>query len=203
MFGIVRSVFWLLLLLVVAVWIFTSKVRRKKQAIIGAIVLVLLGGTASFFVPIENAFVTFESPGAAYQYTNINGYEVQLVLEGTDSAMVVGGKQNTTNNLIIPKKDGGWGVGLSIHSEEIYKDFVGKGKGILEICRLRESDDYYLIAFGIPGNNTVSDSQGSKFVSLPNSGAENNTYYALIEEPNAQYEVFIAGESIRPLDCER
>ena len=85
------------------------KTRKGQGKLIAAFLVVwmLLSAVENFF-PIENLFLTFHSPEAAYRFQSSGVTDIQ-VIEGEQSAFVWGtDKDDAIAFRIIPKTDKGW-----------------------------------------------------------------------------------------------
>ena len=172
------------------------KKRKGKGKLVAAFLVVwmLLSAVENFF-PIENLFLTFHSPEAAYRFQSSGVTDIQ-VIEGEQSAFVWGtDKDDAIAFRIIPKTDKGWkcsGV-FDVDFPTFYPD-----SGIeVNIFRHKRSGDCYAMVENMRKKNSViTDERGSQF--QPEDGAEDMYYeyyeaYAYIGKPSGTYTLTIDG----------
>ena len=68
--------------------------------------------TVLAFLPIENSFVTFDSPKAAYEYFNSGKSNIELVVKGDNCDFIIDRKKDSDTYLIVPKTANGWKIGI-------------------------------------------------------------------------------------------
>lgn len=84
--------------------------RRKRTWTIIAFIAAVVVLTASALIPVENAFLSFASPEAAYRYNHSGA--VMLEINGEKTTFLVGEKGDTYEYAIIPKAKDGWKLGV-------------------------------------------------------------------------------------------
>lgn len=152
-------------------------------------------------IPVENLFVTFDSPIDAFHYRNSG--DVQFIINGTDSTFVVA-SQNDVNKTtaIIPKSGQGWKIERDFSTETV-NNFVADNNVII-VRHYKKTQDYY-IEIGSSNAVEIWDSKGSEFVCditstepVLQSNGKNDyyTYYSYINNLNSEYELYIAGKLI-------
>lgn len=199
MFGFVRLVFGGIL--GVLITLFARKLRgpisHKFYFLVAVITILLI--TLSAFVPFENAFITFKSPEAAYEYFHPGISEIKLVVDGQHSSFIVGSKGDSNIYSIIPKTPGGWKLGLGSYTKltvhKIVDDLV------IDIYQYRNTNDYYISIFSADGTPLeLSDTYCSVFIPLENFiselDADYTTYFASIPTIEPQYKLSINGKDI-------
>lgn len=175
-----------------------SKLKRKRGWIASAVVIFLVITSVTVFFPVENLFVNFKSPESAYKYctgkSNIN-----LVVEGNTCDLVVSQKDHSYSNLIVPKTEDGWKVGVHtdtrIRSKSISDDIN------MIVYRYRFTNEYFLLIIDTDGGELiVSDDYNTEFHSYESTVKTNNKRYitcgAYIPNFNSEYSVIVNGERI-------
>lgn len=164
------------------------------SGVLSIILIVLMN-----FVPIENLIVTFNSPKSVYDYYTWGKSEIQLVVNGKQSDLVIGNKNGADNYLIVPKTPGGWKIGIGLNtkrvSQKIYNGIV------IYVYQYKDTNDYYVTIMDTRGNYLkISDSYNSQFLMLEkeNSGLKKTfvTYYANITQYSSQYSIYVDGNQI-------
>ena len=184
MFGFVRLVIGLVILSGLFLIIAKSKIAKKRNAEVGAIVVTLVLCIVMCFIPIENAFITFASPEEAYGYYN-NGTRAELIVEGQDSDLVIGVKNGKKEVLIVPKVSEGCKIGLGVDTKKVNNGIVDEMAYIL--YQHKKTCDYFIVIVDIEERvNQISDSNNSKFTLW-----ERN-YYAYISNID-DYKITING----------
>lgn len=199
MFTIIRLIIGCLLFACSIPIIIKSKATKKtNQYIISAAVVITLT-VASMFLPIENLFVTFDSPRSSYGYTKSGEKDIVLVVEGQNSDLVVGEENNADIYLIIPKIEDGWKIGLGINTKLTTQKVVD---GIIvSVYRYKDTGDYYVTVFDTAGGHEeITDSENSNFLHLEKYDDALDktfvTYYAHVYDLDSQYWISINGEKI-------
>lgn len=197
MFGIVRIVFWCI---IISLCIFLMKkfniLRKINIIVLGVLILILC--TISGLFPVENYFVTFSTPEEAYSYMNFE--KVKLVVEGNKSAFVVGEKDRADYDyLVIPRNQNGWKLGRGVDTKLKEQKII---EGIfVDIYEYKDGDDYYVTVLEMSGKELeILDSCDSRFIKLSydNEEIDNNysSYYASILSYDENYWISVNGKQI-------
>ena len=199
MFSTIRLVLVILLVLVSFLILKKTGVIRKKVSYVFICCIALFLVFALPFIPFENAFFTFESPIQAFNYYNSTSKEIKLVIKGESTDFVVGGDADSNINLIVPKTDNGWKIGLGKDIKRVFQRNI-EGYSIC-VYQYENSDEYYLSVLKVDGGNfEISDEFNSEFYSISKYNDSLNetqyTYYAYIPSFNAQYSIFLDGAEI-------
>ena len=174
----------------------TILTRKKIYALICVTVFIV---SVLSFVPIENWFFHFNSPEAAFNYFHIGKNNIELVLEGNDSAFVIDHKNNKYTYQIIPKDNNKWQVGLGLYLKTVVNTF---SDGIaVYVYQYKNTDDYYISAFDVNGVKAdIFDNCHSQFYYLKHQtnldGSDFYTYFAHISDFNQQYYIEMNGKRI-------
>lgn len=148
--------------------------------------------------PIENAFIEFSSPDAAYHY-NHSG-EVRLIVAGEKNDFIVGDKGDVYAYAIVPKSNGHWKIGMGFDTKRI---FQATSDGIvIYVYQYKNSSDYFVTVLDTKGGKLdIIDSHNSDFKCLEDSnstlGKEFYTYYAYVGGFDADYCITIDGQTFR------
>ena len=198
MFGLIRTFFWCIVFCISLYIIKQKKILNKKWQLVLFFISILTLWTVSGLLPVENVFITFSSPQKAYKY--VNSEEVQLVVQGEDTAFVVG-KESSRNYvcLIVPKSDSGWKIGRGLDTKLVEQKIVD---GIVVyVYQYRKTDDYYVTISNVRGNEVdISDNNNSLFYVLE-EGDDYYTYYAYVNELDEKYMLTVNGNAFK-LDLE-
>lgn len=165
-----RVIACLLILLISILGILKSKIHKKKLWISLAVAVSFIIASASYLVPIENLFLTFDTPEDAYFYTHPNE-EVNDVIEGENSSMLV--CENTYG--FISNTENGYKILSAIQAKSIVKT-AGKN-GFVQVYHVNGTNDFYL--WGSAATDTlnvkVEDTNGSNIrVSYKKHGSLNS-----------------------------
>jgi len=180
-------------------------IRKKqygtRQYFIAACVSLLFASALCVF-PVENLFLTFDSPESVYVYTKQERSEAKCVVEGDQSALVIARKPDSETNIhyFIPKKNNGWGIEIGVFSTEMitWKSYAGVD---IQVEHYKNTDDYYVIVFDdLNGYVNVSDCINSAFLPVKYSGdtirKEGVIYYTCVQNLNSEYWININGRQI-------
>ncbi len=197
-YTIIRLLFFGIAFLICFVIIKKSKTENARKYMTISFICMMALCTASTFIPAENAFITFPSPGAAYIYSNPGS--AKLIVEGENSDFVIGEKDDTYINSIIPKTDDGWKIGTSNSQKIVLHTYVSGA--VVYIYRYKNTDDYYITVMGgNPGTLQISDNQNSDFKCLEKSNKIiMETYYiycAHIKDFDSSYTLTVNGNEIK------
>lgn len=162
MYGLLRLIFIGVLLLMS--WLFLARFEKTTRII--ALALVIIIGFATWFIPVENLFVTFSEPSQAFQY--VYSASVQNVVYAEESAFIVGADGNKKILAIVPRMGHNWGISLGHQTELIHTLF---DNGFLaNIYRFSKTGEYYIVVNSTTTIQSIQDSFGSSFVSCSEPG---------------------------------
>lgn len=176
-----------------------SKAVHKHKPYIFSVIFAVVFITILAFIPFENLFITFNSPEKVFNYYNGGKSDVNLVVNGKNSDLVIGDSNNTDVYLIVPKTASGWKIGIGMNTKRISQK-IHNGITIY-VYQYKNTGDYFITILDTNGGETrIADSCNSKFSSLE----KNNTslgktfvmYYANIRDFTQQYWISINGEEI-------
>lgn len=200
MFRLIRYCL-LLILLACSVWgILRGKAKRKKLAIVSAAIISVMVVSLSSVFPIENLFVSFNDPESLFQY--FNGSQVQSVLDGNDSCMVIYRKGGNNGGFVLfPKSKKGYKIPTPFLTEKVLDRL--DGNGVVEVYHVKGCADYYLFV-SIPANGEIDDvfffDESKDRDRTINYKLERNSgflyIYASFNKSPLGYSMFIADRSI-------
>ena len=123
MYMIIRLIIGFIFLVSSIAVIKTYKTARKHilYAVFAGISVILV--TALSFLPIENSFVTFDSPKEAYEYFNSGKSNIELMVEGDNCDFIIDRKKDSDTYLIVPKTANGWKIGIGSETKRIVQKF--------------------------------------------------------------------------------
>ncbi len=178
--------------------------KSKRLYALSAVLSVLLVSIL-YITPIENAFVTFRSPENAYFYNHTE--EIQKIISGEQSDLIVSGENADRQIAIIPKADNGWKIGVGLDVRIRAQSSI---KGIVvTVYQYKDSNDFYIHIFNSGGGMLLlQDSKSSSFQSMEYTDDSLKkafySYYAYIAGMDASYQVIVDDQIIVPLcHCEQ
>jgi len=189
--------FWILRLIVGAL-IVTSIYYMKRRIsgnvslgsyLIAAIIIISLLG----LIPFENIFYTFDSPEDAYAYASSNAFVLKHVIQGTDSALVIGESDDGEYRIIVSESKNGWKLGIGLSAFPI-KNIIFNGY-FVQVFHHLGCNDYYIEVYSHVYDYTITDSLNSEFMQVEsdysNSDGTFTTYYAVIPFKDENYTLYI------------
>lgn len=192
MFGIVRMIFWLLISVVLIEIMKKYNLLQKKKNIIFIGIMIISLWTLSMLFPVENIFITFDTPEDSYNY--VNNEKVKKVVYGEETALVIG-EENEYVYLIVPKGENGWKVGRGMDFKFVSEQYID---GIIvSVYQYKDTKEFYVEVVDIDGNQCViKDNQTSDFKVLEQNYNGKNTYryYAYIENLDDSYKIEVNGK---------
>lgn len=202
MYMLIRLIIGCIFLFVSILLIQKSKVVRKSVLYVffTTISLVLVVVLALF--PFENFWVTFDSPEEAYEYINLGRVNIELIVQGKNSAFVIDNKNDSDTYLIIPKTTEGWRIGIGSDTKKIVQK-ISDGV-VICVYQYKDTKDYYITIFDTDGGESkIVDSLNSKFFTLRRSndvlGKTFVTYYTQVSELDSQYYLIVNNKKISPI----
>lgn len=174
-----------------------SKITKKRKHIITAVVLSVILVTVSAMIPFENAFISFSSAEESYRYVNKNVDDIKLVVNGENSAFVIGDDDGSNIILIVPKTSDGWKIGMGIDTKRVIEKFVDTV--VIYIYQFKDTTDYYVQVMDVNGSRlNITDSKSSDFLSIEKQSPITTIYqyYAFIRELDSDYTISINGKTI-------
>lgn len=172
------------------------KTRRHKIIIATSIIIFV---TMLMMIPIENLFITFNSPKKAFEYYQGKKYKVNFIVNGKNSDFVIGEDHETWTYLIIPKDTKGWKIGTGINTKHILKQTHDAIR--IDVYQYKNTNDYFVSILDMNGGySQITDSFQSEFSALeqPMDVLEKTyvTYYTNIQDFTDEYWINVNGEKI-------
>jgi len=196
MFTIVRYVAWFIIgLLAILVCIkFPYKLVKIISGIIAVILLIV-----AMIVPFENLVVSFSSPEEALNYTNPKA-KVLFSVDGEDTTFVVGKiSEGKYTDLIVPKKNDRWKVGMSLYVQRNH--YVAVGGFSATVKGYKGSTDKYISISVYEKIESLSDNRNSEFMS-PDSNLGMYHFNAFVKDFDDDYRLYINGQEYLLADYE-
>lgn len=197
LFGIIRFIIMFLIIISGLGLVRRSNVINKRRLNMIIIVLSVILGIISCFIPFENAFITFSSPEKAFKYSNTN--DIYTVVEGSNSALVVSKGSEGIELLIVPKVEDRWKISVGSKTYSLKIDEYNTV--VVNVLKNEDTGDCYLSVNDINGDVLdISDSLNSQFycVSLEYKILDRiyNYYYSYIGSFEGGYEIIVNGQKI-------
>lgn len=142
-------VFWAVLILLALKHIFIQEKEQligwKKTVVIVSAVLVYM---STAWLPVENLFVSFNSPEAVFKYCEFGS--VYEAAEGRDSCLVTSKKSSGLQLAFYPKHNTGYKINMGINGILTYELIRKEEKGFISfmLYKYKNTGDYYLIISG-------------------------------------------------------
>ena len=197
MFEIIRFIFAVIVIAICYFLIRKSKLINKRRWFIITTVIVIMLATILYYIPIENAFVTFSSPESALRYFNKS--KIKLVINGEKSTLVVGENRGVKTHEIIPRSNDGWKLDTRFNMKTVIKNYLDGN--IIDVYQYKDSSDYYITVYNTKGGESqISDNRNSDFFSLHKTEDKIDktyyTYYTYVKDIDDQYILTINGKEV-------
>lgn len=197
LFIITRITFWTIVLAIAIFLIMKSSVIHKNRWLIIAFITAVILTTITALIPIENTVITFSSPESAYNY-NHSG-DVKLIINGNQTAFVIGTKGDTDIYTIIPKVNNGFKISMGYDTQIVTQKIYESNS--IYVYQYKNINEKYITVLNTHGDILdIKDNHNSQFKYLKNYnetlGKSFYCYYAYISEMNDQYTLYINGKSI-------
>ena len=211
MYYAIRMVIGLFLFILLNLGIVLSKIKYKRvwSTVWSIVSFILICGALPIALgnfPVEDYFITFKSPEAAYEYSSSDKSNIALVVEGDYSDFIVARNDNGDSTYIysiIPKTADGWKVGLASYIEKVA---TGLNDGVsIDVHRYRDTSDYFITIYTTAfctddEETTVSDEYNTRFYPLERySDYKEKTlvdYYAHLTDFDPEYSVIVNGSKV-------
>lgn len=194
MYNLIRFMIGCVLIVVLLIIVNRSRATHKRLLRVFCILfpIVLMGISARF--PVENLFITFHSPESAYAYYNLGKPDIQLVVEGEQSAMIVDNKNGIFSESYTKKSENGWKIGFVRETKVVYQEQTENY--IIEVCQYKNTNDYYISVYGSHSKElTISDNYNTEFFMLENhafgTGTVYYSYYACLDNYPSDYRIMV------------
>lgn len=197
LYGIIRYGFGFVILIIVLSLINKSQIINKRRLHLASFIIIAILTSLLYFIPVENLFISFSSPEKAFNY--INSWKIQHIVNGSETDLIISGKNETNTCKILPKTDKGWKISTGLET----KKYKGFHNGIsIGVYRYKNSNDYYVVLFNTDGGKIdVSDSRGSQFsfVNKTDTASSEPIYYycTCVYNLDDMYVLNLNGEEVK------
>lgn len=144
--------------------------RGAKNFLMVAYATIILGSYTLFYMfPVENLFITFDTPEAVYKYMEGNG-EVIHIVNGELSVNVIA--KNSDYSLSfkpIPKSEGGYKIPNIFTNSLNARGFLEDSSGGILVFKVNDTEDYYI--------DGIISTKDDEFVLTDNHGNKFYTYF--------------------------
>lgn len=199
MFSIIRLLVGCIFLCCSALIIKKSAAIHKRTLYIVCAIFSVILTVVLTFLPIENLFVTFDSPKAAYEYLNLGKSNIELVVEGEECDFIVDCKNDSYTYLIIPKTSDGYKIGIGSNTKKVVQKI--SDEIIICVYQYKNTSDYFITILDTGGGETdISDNYNTTFYPLARKnnsfGKTFVTYYGHFSAFELPYSVAVNGKKI-------
>ncbi len=199
MYSVIRIIIGCVLFALMVIAIRKSKAVNTRLLYCAAVCVSAALIHAMMFIPVENSFMSFDSPEAALRYYNPAKRDIELIVSGEECDFIVSSKGDASELMTLPKTADGWKIGIGSNMKTAAHHFA---EGIsISVYQHRGSDDYFVRVFNSAGGESdLSDSCGTSFSCIkkanPVLGKEYVTYYGRIDNFSSEYNVTVDGKVI-------
>ncbi len=192
--------FLLRILICVIVWIVYRRRRKHVDKRTRREIWIVTCVTTVIFLfiwiyPIENWFGSFSSPESLFKY--MYDGEIQCVLEGEDSAMIISQEDSEQANIstVAEKAESGWKIPTSLTLKVV--DQMRSDHVHVIVQRYKKTQDYYITVCGaFQKEFHVSDNRNSNFIRVKGKESGTDYCYAYIKDYDKSYQLKINGKNI-------
>lgn len=172
--------------------------RRGPLTLVAMLMVVLL--SASAYVPVENLFFTFRSVDDAFSY-EFEG-DIQAVMEGHDSAMVLFSYNDVTSTAVFPKGRNGWKLGTYFSYKKVFWTYLNSY--LVDIYHAKGTSDYFILVWDTRDTSStevleVTDNRNSTFRHfskiIKQTELSDTIHYTHISDMGEDYQLIIDGQS--------
>lgn len=194
----------LILTIVVGLILFMILKRKKFRFTFKRIVFLVLGIFGIYyifmFIRFENMFMNFPSPEAAWHYESGSVGELQKVIDGEDSSLVIyKSDKGVYSFTIYPKSANGWKLNNYLFDKAQSKTIGNPIKCVAYLYKTQGSNECYIFVDAFI-TLEITDNVGSNFkkIAIDSEDPYENTYFAIVPVTE-QYELTV-GDEITVLD---
>ena len=180
-----------IVILTICIFLINTRMQPEKRikAIIGSVLICsFVCFTVLWFIPFENSFLSFSTAQEAYSYYSND--DVEIMIEGSDTCLIVANNKKTRQILIFQKQEDGWKIknGSNV-------TISGINSSDNTFCYLiydsSSKDRYITISNIVKSELNISDSFGTEFF----KDSQNN-YYAYFEKLPDDYVLTVNGKTV-------
>jgi hypothetical protein len=150
--------------------------------------------------PVEKSIVSFSSPEAAYTYANQG--DVQLVVPGAETDLVIGVKDDISLITILPKTEKGWHIGNG--DTVVRDDLAMSGDGQTAFVLQHKKTGEYYVGVNAAADAEITDSCGSVFDQMDDASSDGQKayFYAYVPDLDEQYTMTVDGVVLSMQDAQ-
>lgn len=185
----------ILLLILLCLFYFKKKFPKKNVIIVSSISLILCA--ILLFFPVENLFISFDTPKKAFNYCRTG--EIKGVLYGDESSLIYYKTNSGTYSYVfVQRTDKGYKLPEIYNGEIIANRFDSKGK--FEVRRVNKTNDYYVIGYTVLVNDSMIKDSNNQLISnviySDTTGSKTIIFYSYIDDFEDEYYLLINNEKI-------
>lgn len=192
-YGLIRIIATVILFLLLI--LFLKHFKKKFSTILGLLIVVTIS-LALWFYPVENLFLSFDTPRSLFKYAG-HGEIVEIVDGEGSTALITKKGDNDYSTFFISKKDNKYKIAPFNASKMVSSKQYGSIN--ITIYKVRNTDDYFVRIWGITDKEIeLSDTLDTEFIMHYENTANNKKMInALISiQYSDDYSCFIDGEKI-------
>ena len=140
-----------------------------------------------YFLPMENAFTSFDSPETAFRY--VYSYEAKGSAEGMETTFVVGEKKGASVYAIVPKTETGWKLDPG-HQMKLDNSIFVDGM-LISVYRHDKTNESYAVVSSDLEMLQICDVYGNIFHRIASN--QSYIYCAYVPEYNGEYKLSVNG----------
>ena len=175
-------------------------IRKRSSYTIAFVTTILIIPSVLGLFPFENLFITFDTPESSYEYYNFGNNNIQVVIEGENSAYVLEQKSVSEKVYsIIPKTESGWKIGTGFNNRRVAYNFIDSVS--INVYQYEDTNDYFISIYDMNGGKSeVSDDYNTSFYSIhkkdENGNIVDTSHYAYVPDFNSDYCIIVNGNRI-------
>ena len=200
LFYTIRLALWIAVACLLIVLIRRSDLKRKRAAYILAVFMAAVLTSISVIFPVENLFVHFDSAERVFSY--VGKGDVQAILNGNDSCMVVYSQQGKLDGqLLLPKEGNRYLVPSPSTTMKVSSSNTNQS-AFYDVYSVRGTEDYYVFGYFISDSPAIdiTDSEGKQLQTTvyPSASPELRyvTFFGVIEDYQADYYIMANGNRV-------
>ncbi|MDR2600824.1 MAG: hypothetical protein LBC73_11190 [Oscillospiraceae bacterium] len=198
MYAIVRLIFWALIFVVVNyLVVYKSNIVNKKIFMVSIFILCAILASASAIIPVENLFVTFDTPEDVAKYYARG--EIIGSVDGKESTLLIlfNSQESSGSHIVIPRTQNGYKI-PSIFTVK-NTQWQAATFGTFQISSVLGTNDYYIVGIIISEEEmTIRDNDDNLVktiaIWIPTSNIFYISFYAYIESLSDDYYLIIGDE---------
>lgn len=195
MLYVLWRVIFIVLLISLCLFCFKKKLSKKNSIIVLSVVLIICASL--FFFPIENLFVSFDTPENAFNYCRIG--DIKGIVYGDDSSLIYYKTNSGTYSYVFMQRTGkGYKLPEPYCDEIIADRFDSKGK--FEVYKVNKTKDYYVIGYTVVLKDSIIKDSNNQLISnvvfSDTTDPKTAIFYSYIGDYSNKYYLLINSEKI-------